>query len=417
MSKDLVLLGAGPAHLWLLAQLARRPLPAVRVTLISKQERVIDSQRLMAWVAGRTTLEECSVEIEPLVRKARAQWLDQAAMQIDARACAVLFADGREMQYDWLSINLEAEQNRQMIDSTLPGARANALFAHPSEAFCKLWPGVPELAASRALRVAVVCDDEDQPITQPVGLGDSRFSGFADAEKTGQPGLSERADRAERAAEVARAKNAANTANAADPAAVERAAMEMAFSIQQRLPGSAVTLITGGQPLARNAPGAFRHRLDNALKQCNITVLQDAASAILPGEIVLRSGTRLACDVPLLATQPNPPALAASSGLALDDQGFIKLDARLRSTSHPNVWVARDDWASANHHSRNLRAVAHHHQPAPHPRGASGIQMLACGQAGAIASWGGLSLRAGWLAAFKDRADRQRLAGMRSDLR
>jgi NADH dehydrogenase FAD-containing subunit len=405
MSKNLVLLGAGPAHLRLLAQLARRPLPAVRVTLISKQERVIDSQRLMAWVAGRATLEQCSVEIEPLVHKARAQWLDQAAVQIDARASAALFADGREMQYDWLSINLEAEQNRQMIDSALPGARANALFAHPREAFCKLWPGVPELAASRALRVAVVCDDEDQPSTQPVGLGDSNHSGFADAEKTGQPGKSERATRAKHAA------------NNTDPAAVERVAMELAFSIHQRLPGSAVTLITGGQPLARNAPGAFRHRLDNALKQCNITVLQDAASAILPGEIVLRSGARLACDVPLLATQPNPPSLAASSGLALDGQGFIKLDASLRSSSHPNVWVALDDWASANHHARNLRRVANHHQPAPHPRGQSGIHMLACGQAGAIATWGGLSLRAGWLAAFKDRTDRQRLAGMRSDLR
>ena len=82
-------------------------------------------------------------------------------------------------------------------------------------------------------------------------------------------------------------------------------------------------------------------RLRAALQQRRITLLQDSASGVRPGEVVLASGATLACDVPLIATGAQSPAWLQASGLALDPQGFVAVDACQRSTSHPQVFAVR----------------------------------------------------------------------------
>ncbi len=377
ITKHLVLLGAGPAHVLLMARLAKHPLPNCKITLVTTVEHWLDASQLPGFVAGKKTPAQSSIAIEHLARQCKAQWLEHQVAQLDTSANSVVLDDGRSLRYDWLSVDAEPQQNREAIDLALPGARANALFLHPHDAFCKLWPGVPELATTRALRVAVICG------------GDHATADFTRL----------------------------------------FSAVELAFAMQQRLPGSAVTLITGGKQVAHNAPPALQKRLVRSLKRGNITVLVDAAMAITSGDgqpgggdILLASGARLACDVPLLAQHTHAPAWLAQSGLKFDGNGQIAINGDGRASGQSNVFVSRssngDDfnaWAQGQRLVRCLRkavAGAGADAPAgvvlpsaspPEPSPASqnpglrDLYFVNCGNAGSIACWGPSALQGRWL--------------------
>jgi NADH dehydrogenase FAD-containing subunit len=198
------------------------------------------------------------------------------------------------------------------------------------------------------------------------------------------------------------------------------AGIELAMAVRHRLPGAAVTLLTGGA-LAANYPVSVQARVMRALKSRQITALPDTASSFIEGEVLLASGARLACDVPLIATGAQAPGWLQSSGLALDAQGFIAIDPCLRSTSHPHVFAAGDvssrvdrpiarsgvyavraGDALANNLNAALsgQALQAHHPP-EHT-----LNLLSCGNHQAIASWGSWSAQGRWVWWLKDRIDR-----------
>ncbi len=372
MTKHLVLLGSGPAHLRLLARLIKQLPPGatthVKITLISRNQQHIDAAFSKAFVAGRATLDECLIDLEPQVQKTKTQWLEVQAVALDAKAQALLLADGQEIRYDWLSINLEPAQDRERSELQLPGACANGLFVRPAAVFCKLWPNVVELAATKALRVAVVCD----------APGSQQITGI-----------------------------------------------QWALAVRQALPHCAMTLITGGAPLAGSANPSLRHALAQTLKAKKITVLADAAVTIQPGEITLASGASLACDVPVLATQAHPPAMFAASALALNANGFVAVDAALRSTSHPNVLAVPDADRQADHQAalngdvlaQTLTSLTGLPFATPSDRRRtlfSGLQFVSSQDGQALASWGGYSSRGRLSAWLQRRIDQARMASLRA---
>lgn len=366
MTKHLVLLGTGPAHLRLLASLAKQLPPgastSIKITLISRNQRPIDAARSREFVAGRAKLDDCLIDLEPAVQKTKAQWLEVQAVALDAKAQALLLADGQEVRYDWLSIDLEPTQDRERTESELPGACTNGLFIRPAAVFCKLWPNVLELAATKALRVAVVCSNP--PSSQQ-----------------------------------------------------EIAGIELALAIRQALPHCAITLITGGTPLANACNASLRQIVAKTLLAKAITVLPDAAVVIKPGEIALASGASLVCDVPVLAIRPQPPAIASASALALDANGFVAVDASLRSTSHPNVLAVADVDAPSKPQgdvlAQTLTTITGLPFATPSDRRSkpfSGIQFVSSHDGQAIASWGGFSNRGRLAAWLKQRIDQSRMA-------
>jgi NADH dehydrogenase FAD-containing subunit len=286
------------------------------------------------------------------------RWLQHSVSALDTNHNQVTLDDGTVLDFDWLSVNTGAVQDRQRLGEQMPGVREHGLFVRPIEAFGALWPRVVALAQSQALRLAVV------------GGG--------------------------------------------------AAGIELSMALRHRLPGAAVTLLTGGA-LAANYPVAAQARVKQALKNRRITVLPDSASSFTEGEVLLASGARLACDVPLIATGAQAPAWLQGSGLALDGQGFISVDACLRSTSHPHVFAAGDvssrvdrpiarsgvyavraGDALANNLNAALSGQAlQAHQPPEHT-----LNLLSCGNHQAIASWGSWSAQGRWVWWLKDRIDR-----------
>jgi pyridine nucleotide-disulfide oxidoreductase family protein len=150
--KHLVLLGAGHAHVQVLLGLAREPLPAARVTLVSPFAHLVYSGMVPGVVAGHYAVADGTVNIAPLAKRASATFVQQAALQLDATARTVTLADASVLSFDALSIDTGAVMDR----GSIPGAREHALFVRPIEHFMQLLQPLLELAERRTLSLVVV---------------------------------------------------------------------------------------------------------------------------------------------------------------------------------------------------------------------------------------------------------------------
>ncbi|MDD2808443.1 FAD-dependent oxidoreductase [Rhodoferax sp.] len=357
--KHLVMLGAGHAHVHMLSTLASQALAGVQVTLIAPYPRQLYSGMMPGFVAGHYAVEDCVIALSPFLKNTSVTWLPRSATALDAQARTVTLDDGSSVPYDVLSINSGPVQDRQKIEQLMPGAREHALFVRPIEGFAALWPQVLAMGQHKPLRFAVL------------GAGAAGF--------------------------------------------------ELACAISHRLANASVTLVSGEATVGANYPLAVQTKMLRVLKKRHITVLQERAVAVAAGEITLASGARLACDVPLMAIGAHAPAWLRSSGLALDEQGFVAVDAFQRSTSHAEVFAAGDVATRQDVQlprsgvyavragpplTKNLRAVLAGVAPSPYPPQRKTLNLLSCGDRTAIASWGNWSAQGRWVWWLKNRIDR-----------
>ncbi|MGS5085951.1 FAD-dependent oxidoreductase [Hydrogenophaga sp. A37] len=371
----LLLLGAGHAHVQVLARLAQNRPADLDVTVLTPYPYQTYSGMTPGLVAGRYSAEDCQIPLEPLVKAAGAKWLRGRCTGLDATQQKVqLSPTGKgqtlppELPYQLLSIDTGAVIDRTRLEADMPGAPAHALIVRPIEVFATLWPQVMAQAVLRPLSIAVV------------GAG--------------------------------------------------AAGLELLFAAEQclRLHGAAgarFTLITGGpEPAANYAPGVQR-RVLRRLKALGITVLRDTCVGMDHGVVRLGGGSELACDLPLLAIGTHAPAWLQGSGLALSETGYVLVNEYQQSSSHPNVFAAGDVATRADvpHPKSGVYAVragpplaanllAAHEGSAlkPHHPPKNTLNLLSCGAGHAIASWGPLHAEGAWAWAWKDRIDRAFMA-------
>jgi pyridine nucleotide-disulfide oxidoreductase family protein len=360
---QLVLLGAGQAHVHVLSQLAAHPMIGVRIVLVAPHPRQMYAGMVPGFVAGHYGLDDCAIPMEPLVRRSGVRWLQRSVKALNATKQTIQLDDGSTLHYDWLSVNTGAIQNREQLEISMPGARTHGLFVRPIEAFGALWPRVTEMGTARALRIAVIGGGA-------VGI-------------------------------------------------------EIAFAVRHRLPNAAVTLVAGPELPGTNYPPAVQARVLALLKQRGITVLQDTAIGITAEEVRLACGAGLVCDVPLIATGSQAPVWLAKSGLALDKEGFLAVEANQRSTSHAQVFAAGDVstrtdsiFARSGVYAvragpalaYNLAAATSGRTLKAHSPPVATLNLLSCGERYAIASWGNFSAQGSWLWWLKNWIDRRFVA-------
>lgn len=357
--KHLVMLGAGHAHVHLLSTLATQPPAGARVTLVSPHARQTYSGMVPGFVAGHYALDDCVIPLAPLLANSGVTWLARSATGIDAAARTVTLDDGSILDYDVLSINTGPVQDRQTIETMMPGAREHGLFVRPIEAFTALWPQVAQMGDNRALRLAVI------------GGG--------------------------------------------------AAGIELAMAVAHRLPNAAITLLSGEAPAGASYLPKVQSRILAALKRRRITVLQERATGITATDVCLGNGANLACDVPLIAIGAHAPAWLQTSGLALDAHGFVAVDACQRSSSHPTVFAAGDVASRIDRDlpksgvyavragpplADNLRAVLGGVDPKPYTPQQRSLNLISCGDHRAIASWGQWHAQGRWVWWLKNWIDR-----------
>jgi len=362
--KRLVLAGAGHAHALVLAQWAARPVRGVELVVVSPEPLAPYSGMVPGWLAGLYRFDEIAVDFPALALAAGARWLPGEVQAMDPAMQRLVLADGSTLAYDRLSLNLGATLRPP------PTRHAQVLPLRPLAQLHRHYgPLLERWAADRGDRAFVVT---------AVGGG--------------------------------------------------AAGLEALLAVVQRLRRLRPDRVVQGRLLSRSTallPGlsaAARRAAQRALARAGVAVHLGSGwneSVDLDSDVVLWATGAEAHD-----WQCDP---ARRGALAVDEAGFIRINAQLQSVSHPQVFATGDcaSWPGhrlpkAGVHAVRMAPVLGHnlrvalgvdrgafkaHQPQRQV-----LALLATGDGRAIASRGPFGAEGAWAWRWKDRIDRRFLA-------
>lgn len=373
--RHLVLAGSGPAHLWLLAQLARSRPADLNISLVAGSTLAMPAVLLPDWLAGGVDLDLNDLRPAVLAQACQAKVIATPCRRLDATARVLELADASLLPFDWLSLDTEAHMARAGIEALMPGARSHALFVHPAAQFAQLWPQVLDLARRRPIHVVLVGGEL-------LGL------------------------------QLALAM--AHALRAATPQHVSRLSWVTPEALTELLPRPALS-------------AAVQARL----RKLDVTVLNTTCVGFESAAVLLGNGASLVCDAPVLAGPVGMPDWLGESGLDRDARGRVKVDHQTRSLSHPHVLAVNDaasresDTAAgpgdpgplfeAGQLLRSLQAgwrAAERRTPA-RALGLPRVRTLAGGPGHALAAWRGLVATGAWVAAWRRSRVRRYLDALR----
>ncbi len=373
--KDVVLVGAGHAHVTVLRRFGMRPIPGVRLTLITREVDTPYSGMLPGHVAGHYAADDILIDTGPLARFAGARLYQDEAVGLDLAGRRVICRDRPPVAYDILSLDIGSRPNT----ADVPGAAEHALPVKPIDGF------LPRFAALRAR----VLEGRSRHILQ-VGAGAGGVELLLAAEH-----------RLRR-----------------DVAAAGGDAAGLRF-----------TLLAAGDEVLTGFPDAFRARFRAILAARGVAVETGArAVAVERGCVSLADGRRLAADEILWTTQASPAAWLAGTGLLLDGRGFVRVDATLRATGREEVFAAGDTVAfdprpiprSGVYAVRagpvladNIRAALTGRALRPYRPQRAALYLVSTGGAHAVGTRNGVVLGGGWVWRWKDALDRRFLRRFR----
>ena len=272
ITTDLVLVGGGHSHLFVLRQLAMQPLPGVRITLVTRDLHTPYSGMLPGYVAGHYSYDETHIDLLPLARFAGARVVHAPVEGIDCEARQISVHGRPPLDYDLLSINIGSRPK-------VPGAHGKesggTQFAvKPVDRFIHCWQQLEQRLLAR----------EDDLHLAIVGGG--------------------------------------------------AGGVELALSLQHRVrqlsparAGLRLSLLTDGDRLLTGHNARVRRSIEQVLQQREISVhYQHAVEAFAEGELRGNFAQPLPVDAVIWVTSASPADWLRSSGLALDTNGFIEVN-------------------------------------------------------------------------------------------
>ena len=153
MRRQIVLVGAGHAHVEVLRQFGLRPAKSLRLTLVSNSAHAVYSGMLPGYVAGHYSAEEIRIDIEKVARFADCNFVIGEAKALDPVRRAIRLEDGREFGGDILSLDVGGATNIisdvWRLDPVLP--------VKPIEEFTRRWSQIwPRLRTELYADIAVI---------------------------------------------------------------------------------------------------------------------------------------------------------------------------------------------------------------------------------------------------------------------
>ena len=368
--KDLVLLGAGHSHVGVLKGFGLRPLDDVRVTVICPEVRTPYSGMLPGFIAGHYPLDDIHIDLRPLCGFAGARLRRAEAVGIDPAARQVLCRDGPPVRYDLLSINTGSVPDTHQV----PGAAGHVVPLKPIRDFLVHWQALQEraLAQSGRLRIGMV---------------------------------------------------GAGAAGVETLLAVQYRLSHLLRASGYRTDRLQCFLFCDTPQILPMHPACARRTFERVLAQRQIEVLTGGAvRAVGPGGLTVAGRGEYALESILWATGACAPAWLAQTGLALDGRGFIRVDAALRSVSHPEIYAAGDVASSDERPSPkagvfavraakplegNLRRVLSGRDPLPWRPQRAFLSLISTGDRYAVATRNGWALSGRLMWRWKDWIDRR----------
>lgn len=356
--KHLVLIGGGHAHLAVLSALAKQQNPQLHLTLITPQPQQTYSGMLPGWLAGHYSLDECQINLPPLLAAAQGQWLLDQVTRLNPAQQTLETAEGRIIHYDLLSINIGSETALapHQVARLIP-----IIPIRPLERLISTWPSILKAAQQHPYQLAVL------------GGG----------------------------------------------AAGVELALAIQYAFQQQAPQATVHLIAPSL-LADHSLGVQK-RVQHRLLQAGVHLHLSRAS--LQSEYLeLANGEQLHVEHIIAATGAKAPDWLANSGLSLDEQGYIAVNAHHQSLSHASIFAAGDICSRVEPQFKrsgvhavyagkllayNLPAFINHQPLKIYQPKQRSLYLLATGPKQAIASWGAWSAEGAWVWRWKNYIDQK----------
>lgn len=288
--KDVVLVGAGHAHVAVLRRFGMTPLPGVRFTLIARELHTPYSGMLPGLVAGLYGFDDAHIDTGPLARFAGARLYHDTAVGLDLANKRVICRGRPPVPYDLVSLDMGSTPNTGLT----PGAAEHAIPVKPISEF------LPRLEAL----IARVRDRKGRARVALVGAGAGGVELLL---------------------------------------ALERRLRREAAQAGHDPGGLAFTLVSGPDEILPDFPPAFRRRFERLFAERGIAVAAGArVTRVEAGLLHCEGRAPIPADEILWTTRAAAAPWLAQTGLTLDGSGFVRVDACLRAEGRDDAFAAGD---------------------------------------------------------------------------
>jgi NADH dehydrogenase FAD-containing subunit len=132
---DLLLVGAGPAHLGVLRRWALIERPPGRIALLAASDKAWHAGMLPGLVAGRYVAQDCQIDLASLCQKAKVELRVAEVSAFSASTRQVTLTDGHALRANWLSLNA----GERVTCPPRQGERMQVVPLKPVETFLANW--------------------------------------------------------------------------------------------------------------------------------------------------------------------------------------------------------------------------------------------------------------------------------------
>ncbi|MEM7556702.1 MAG: selenide, water dikinase SelD [Cyanobacteria bacterium P01_A01_bin.84] len=292
--KDLVLIGGGHSHAIFIRMWSMKPLPGVRLTLITDCAHTPYSGMLPGHIAGFYGQEECHIDLRRLAELAQVQLYLDTVIGINSNDNQVICAHRPPVSFDVLSIDIGSTPSTVSV----PGATNNAIPAKPVPQFLRSWYELIEnanLSTRQSLNISIVGG----------GAG----------------------------------------------------GVELALSMQAHLKKTLINenkldihLFHRDRELIPNHHQSVRTLIKQVLLDKGIKLhLGENVSKVDKNLVICQSRLQIESDQIFWVTQASAPEWLKQTGIALDAKGFVLVNDYLQSLSHPQIFATGDIATILNH--------------------------------------------------------------------
>ena len=368
--KDVVLVGAGHAHVTVLRMFGMKPIPGVRFTLISRELHTPYSGMLPGLIAGHYGFDEAHIDTGPLARFAGARLYQDEIVDLDPAGRTLICRHRPPVPYDVLSLNIGSTPNT----ADIPGATEHAIPVKPIDGFLARFEALKKRTLGRKgnTRVALV------------GAGAGGVELLLSVERR-----------------------------------LEREVALAGFDTT----GLSFTLVSDEADILPRFPAAFRARFRAILATRGITIITGApVLAAEAGRLILAGRAPIEADEILWTTQAAPARWLEGTGLPLDDSGFLKVDDMLRVAGHRDLFAAGDTIAFPSRElpksgvyavregpvlADNIRRTLTGRTLRPFRPQREALYLVSTGERCAVGTRNGLTFEGAWVWHWKDWIDRR----------
>ncbi|MEY4757752.1 MAG: selenide, water dikinase SelD [Pseudomonadota bacterium] len=367
--RDIVLIGGGHSHVGVLRRFGMQPEPGVRLTVICNTVETPYSGMLPGYIAGHYSFEDVHIDLPRLAALAGARFYHDEVIGIDRASNKVLCRERPPVSFDLCSINVGSTPQMARV----PGAAQYAVPVKPIPGFHDRW-----LALLARVRL--------HPGRTTIALVGGGAGG-----------------------------------------------VELTLAMQHRLRTELQTLgrnpdelvfhlYTRDQTIMRTHNRWVQARFKRVLADRGVHLHTSAeVQQVRAGQLIASDGSVLQTDEIVWVTQAGGPAWLQSTGLALDAEGFVRVNPQLQS-SDPRIFAAGDVCAFDDRPlekagvfavrmgrplADNLRRAARGERLREYVPQRHWLALISTGDQHAVASRGALGFAGDWVWRWKDWIDRR----------